>query len=81
MPTTMGIKLDDETRRRLEQLGRARDRSPHWLMKRAIAEYLDREETYESEKREDLSRWEAYQATGEHLTNAEMNAWLDDLEG
>jgi predicted transcriptional regulator len=77
----MGVKLDEATRKRLKALGTIRKRSPHWLMKSAILEYLDREETFEAEKREDMKRWEKYQETGEHLTNDEMMAWLDELEG
>ncbi len=42
--TTMGVKLNDEVRTRLKTLGESRDRTPHWLMKTAITEFLDREE-------------------------------------
>ena len=36
--TTMGVKLDRETRARLQKLGKARNRSSHWLMREAIRE-------------------------------------------
>ncbi len=36
--TTMGVKLDPEARERLKKLGAAKDRTPHWLMKKAILE-------------------------------------------
>ena len=42
--TTTSIKLDDQLKARLKQLALARRRSAHWLMREAIAEYLDREE-------------------------------------
>ncbi len=77
----MGVKLDEATRERLKELGSARKRSPHWLMKTAIFEYLDREERLEAEKREDMRRWEEYKESGEHLSNEEMMAWLDELQG
>jgi len=80
MPVTMGVKLDEETRDRLKRLGEAKKRSAHWLMKTAIEEYLQREESYEQERREDLRRWEEYQQTGEHITNEAMMEWLDELE-
>ena len=67
MTTTQGIKLDPNTITRLKALGGVRDRSPHWLMKTAILEYLEREEAYERIKREDMERWEEYQLTGEHV--------------
>jgi predicted transcriptional regulator len=75
--TTMGIKLDPQTRERLKELGQRKDRSPHWIMKAAILEYLSREERYEREKEEDRARWETYQRTGAHISNDAMNAWLD----
>jgi len=76
----MGVKLDEKTRERLKRLGQLRKRTPHWLMRTAIEEYLEREETYERERREDLQRWEEYQRTGEHIDNESMMAWLDELE-
>ena len=48
--TTVGVKLDGETRARLKKLGDARQRSTHWLMKEAIARYLEAEERYELER-------------------------------
>ncbi len=80
MATTMGVKLDEETRNRLKVLGKARKRTPHWLMKSAILEYLEREEAHEAEKREDMERWNRYLQTGEVISNDEMMSWLDDLE-
>ena len=79
MTTTQGIKLDAETSARLKALGAARDRSPHWLMKTAILEYLEREEAYERMKREDLERWEQYQLTGEYVPHATVAGWLKDV--
>lgn len=79
MTSTSGIKLDAGTRKRLKDLGDARDRSPHWLMRTAIEQYLEREEIYEREKREDMERWERYQLTGEGVTHEAAALWLDDL--
>ena len=83
--TTMGVKLDEELRKRLKTLGELKQRSPHWLMKKAIQEYLAREEAYEREKREDGERWQRYQETGEYISNEAMMSWLDtwgtDKEG
>jgi predicted transcriptional regulator len=76
---TIGIKLDDETRERLQQLGQRRDRSPHWLMKTAIREYLEREERVERERQEDEERWRRYVKTGAFVANADMMQWLDGL--
>jgi predicted transcriptional regulator len=80
MPTpTYGVKLDEETRDRLKLLGDAKERSPHWLMKTAIREYLDREEAFEREKQEDRERWERHARTGAFIDNDSMMNWLDAL--
>ena len=77
--TTVGVKLDNETRDRLKKLGEVRHRSPHWLMKEAIRRYLEVEEQYEQEKAEDRARYQAYLETGKHLSHADMMTWLDTL--
>jgi predicted transcriptional regulator len=77
--STIGIKLDDDTRRRLQALGQRRDRSPHWLMKTAIRQYLEREERFERERQEDEERWRRYLDSGAYIDNTSMMAWLDGL--
>ena len=79
MSSTVGLKLDDETRARLGALAKVKDRSSHWLMKRAVMDYLDREERYESEKQEDLARWREYEQTGVYVSDDDMNQWFDEL--
>jgi predicted transcriptional regulator len=77
--TTLGVKLDQETRDRLKKLGEAKDRAPHWLIKAAIIEYLGKEERAEQERREDAERWERYQLTGYFVVNKDAMEWLDAL--
>ena len=77
--TTVGVKLDDETRTRLKALGHAKQRSTHWMMKEAVARYLDAEERYERERAEDLARWQSYVETGHAIPHKTVMAWLDDL--
>ena len=77
--TTIGIKLDDETRARLEKLGEVKKRSRHWLMREAIARFLDSEERYEREKAEDQERWERYLDTHIYVPHEEMSARLEEL--
>ena len=77
--TTMGVKLDDETRERLKRVSEMKRRSVHWLMKEAIRCYLENEEPFEQEKAEDLARYQAYLDTGRHISNDEMMAWMDEL--
>lgn len=40
--TTLGVKLDDPTRERLKAAAQSIDRTPHWLIKQAIFNYLER---------------------------------------
>lgn len=44
-----GVKLEAGLHQRLKVLSAAKARSPHWLMKAAIEEYVQREERYEQE--------------------------------
>ena len=79
MSKTKGVKLDDTTEQRLAALARIRDRSPHWLMCKAIETFLDREERYEQEKREDMERWERYQLTGDAVSHEKAVEWIENL--
>ena len=70
------IKIDDELKERVQQLADLRQRSAHWIMREAIAQYVEREEGRESFKQEALAAWTAYQETGRHLRGAEVRSWL-----
>ncbi len=70
------LKIDDELKGRVQHLADARQRSPHWIMREAIQQYVDREEARESFKQEALASWTAYRETGRHLTVGEVRAWL-----
>ncbi len=71
-----GIKLDETLHARLKALGVIKDRTPHWLMRAAIEEYVEREEAYEREKREDMERWQRYKQTGHAIPHEAVDAWL-----
>ncbi len=77
--TTVGVKLDDDTRARLRKLGDAKQRSTHWMVREAVARYLAVEERYEQEKAEDMARWERYVETGHSVPHETVTAWLDEL--
>ena len=77
MTTTMGVKLDDEIRDRLKSLGASRQRSPHWLMREAIREYLEKEEAIEARNSEADEAWEDYRRSGKFVSHEAMTAWLD----
>lgn len=73
--STMGVRLSEETQQRLEALGKARDRSPHYLMKNAVERFLETEEALETERQIVKSRWEKYELTGETVDHGEVEAW------
>ncbi len=79
MSTPVAVKLDKDTQARMKALAEARDRSTHWLMKEAIAQYVEREEKREGFRQDGLKAWAAYQETGLHVTHSEADAWLEKL--
>ena len=76
----VAIKVDDDTKARLKRLAEVRGRTSHWLMREAITQYVDREERREIFRQDTLKAWEEYRTTGLHLTAAEADAWLAELE-
>jgi predicted transcriptional regulator len=82
MPTlpTTSLKLDAEIKARLLRLAETRRRSAHWLMREAIEQYVEREERREQLRQDALAAWTEYQATGQHVTGDEADAWLARLE-
>jgi predicted transcriptional regulator len=79
MAKTLALKLDEDIHQRLQALGKLRARSPQWLMRAAVLEYLEREETYERERREDQERWERYLLSGEAVEHDDVVEWLDSI--
>lgn len=80
MTTATSIKLDDELKARIQHLAESRQRTPHWIMREAIAQYVTREEKRETFKQDAIRAWNEYQQTGMHLTGEEADAWLARLE-
>jgi len=79
-PSTTSLKLDAETKARVRRLAEVRRRSPHWLMREAIEEYVEREERREKFRQDALAAWAHYQTTGLHVTADEADSWLAKLE-
>ena len=77
--STMGVRLNENTRHRLEALSKARDRTPHYLMKAAVERFLDVEEALESERQLVKSRWEKYELTGETVDHEDVKTWAANL--
>ncbi len=79
MSTTTSLKLDDELKDRVNRLAQARDRSPHWILRQAVVQYVTREEERDEMWREATAALERYDASGLHLTFEEADAWLSRL--
>ena len=76
----VAIKIDEDTKARLKRLAEARHRTPHWLMREAITQYVNREEKREAFRQDTLNAWETYRTTGMHVTASEADPWLVELE-
>lgn len=72
----ISVKLDDEMTERVQHLAGLRRRSTHWIVREAIGQYVVREESRESFRREALASLQAFQETGRHLTGEETRNWL-----
>jgi predicted transcriptional regulator len=78
--STTSLKLDAKVKERVQRLASVRRRSPHWLMREAIEEYVEREEKREQFRRDALAAWDHYQTTGLHVNAEDADAWLAKLE-
>jgi predicted transcriptional regulator len=74
------LKLDPGVKERLQRIALARRRTPHWMMREAVEQYVEREEKREQFRRDTLAAWEEYQATGLFVTGEEADAWLAKLQ-
>lgn len=76
----VAIKIDPEIKARLKRLAETRHRTPHWLMREAIREFVEREEAREAYRQSGIQAWNEYRENGLYLTHEEADAWLARLE-
>lgn len=72
----VAIKIDENTKARIKRLADARQRTPHWLMREAVIQYVEREEKREAFRQNTLKAWDEYRTTGLHATAEAVEAWL-----
>lgn len=72
----VAIKLDPLIKERVKRLAESRQRTPHWLMREAISQYVEREERREAFRRDTLTAWEEFRSTGLHATAGAVDDWL-----
>ena len=73
--TNLTVKLDVDERYRLKALADAKKRTPHYLMKEAIARYLVDEEAEQMAIKIASASIEHYKQTGLHVTLDEVKTW------
>ena len=74
------VKIDHDTKERVNRLAEARQRTPQWMILQALSQYLDREEKRELFRQDGIRAWNEYQSTGLHVGAADADAWLAKLE-
>ena len=79
-PNTVSVKLDPSDRERISVLASTKKRTPHYLMKEAIREYIEREESRQNFINVAERSYEHYKETGLHISLDEFSAWVDDVE-
>lgn len=73
----VSLKMDPQDIDRLRALAEARHRTPHYLMREAVQQYLVREEARAGFLREAVLAWSAFAENGTHATLGEVTTWLD----
>jgi predicted transcriptional regulator len=73
----IAFKIDQDTKDRVKRLANARQRTPSWLMREAVTQYVEREEKREVFRQEAIKTWQDYEETGLHATGEEVIGWLE----
>jgi predicted transcriptional regulator len=74
------IKLDDADRDRIACLADVKKRTPHYLMKLAILEYVAKEEARQNFIAAAAASYEHFKETGLHITLDEFSTWIDQVQ-
>ena len=78
--SSVTIKLDAVDRARIATLACAKKRTPHYLVKEAILEYVKNEEARQSFIAAAESSFEHYKETGLHITLEELSTWVEQVQ-
>jgi predicted transcriptional regulator len=73
---TASVKLEAALLERIRALAEERQDTPHAMMKRAIAEYVEREEAKATRDRETMAAWRDYLETKEYVPADEVFEWM-----
>ncbi|WP_139168654.1 MULTISPECIES: CopG family transcriptional regulator [unclassified Duganella] len=75
------VQLETALKRKLEAVAEARGQAADDLASEAIALFLEQADSLTPAEKAARQSWEHYKTTGLHLTMAEADAWLSELEG
>jgi predicted transcriptional regulator len=70
------VKLKNSTKEKLVHLSKVKSRSQHWLMKKAIDDYVMKEEIKEKIRGESLIRWDEA-SESKVVPHEEVVKWMD----
>ncbi len=71
------IRLSIAEQRQIANLAASKQRKPQWIMKEALRQYVERETAADLLRSETQTSWDEYVRTGMHVSEEEMNSWLD----
>jgi predicted transcriptional regulator len=74
------INLDDADQDRITSLASAKNSTPHYLMKAAILEYLQKEEARQNFITAAESSFVHYKESELHITLDEFDSWVDQVQ-
>jgi predicted transcriptional regulator len=75
----MTVKLGAAERDRLALIATAKKRTPHYLMKEAIQNYLEQEEAEQRFIDAAKTALNDYKTNGQHITLEEFSAWAKEI--
>lgn len=73
------VKLELSERERIKSIAAFRNRTPHFIMKEAIQQYLDHAEIEQNFISAGQSSWQDYESTELHITLEEAKKWAKKL--
>ena len=65
---------------RMKRLAAAKGRSTHWMLRQAVSQFIEREESREVFRAAALEAWHQYQVMGLYVTHDDTDAWLAKLQ-
>lgn len=72
----MTVKLEDSERERVKSLAIAKQRTPHYIMREAIRNYLNEEEAEQRFIAVAKQSLEEFKKNGDHITLDEFSEWV-----